>query len=227
MPLYLHDWGVDFAVWCTYKYLNSGPGGIGALFIHEKWDDVEKPKLAGWWGNLPSTRFAMMATFEPIRGAQGYQQSNPSVLATASLLGSLQVFQKAGMMQPLRKRSLELTGALESLLSRSKFFVSLQDIKDKNTNCEIHEVHVGSQTLSLGFTIITPSKVEERGSMLSLLIFPPGKTEEIFDTLMSFGVVGDKRNPSVIRLAPAPLFNSLRDCHRAADALEKAFEMLT
>jgi kynureninase len=165
-----------------------------------------------------------MSTFEPIRGAQGYQQSNPSVLATASLLGSLQVFQKAGMMEPLRKRSLELTGALESLLSRLKFYVPLQDITDRGSSWETE--YMGSQTHSLGFTIITPSKPQERGSMLSLLIFPPGKTEEIFDTLMSFGVIGDRRNPSVIRLAPAPLFNSLRDCHRAADALEKAFEML-
>ena len=165
----------------------------------------------------------MLSNFEPIRGAQGYQQSNPSVLATASLLGSLQVFQKAGMMEPLRKRSLELTGALESLLSRSKFYVPLQDI---TSNCETDETYMDSQTRRLGFAIITPSKAEERGSMLSLLILPPGKTQEIFDIMMSFGVIGDKRNPSVIRLAPAPLFNSLRDCHRAADALEKAFEML-
>ena len=171
----------------------------------------------------------MMPNFEPIRGAQGYQQSNPSVLATASLLGSLQVFKQAGMMQPLRKRSLQLTGTLESLLSRSRFFVPLQDMTDWCARIG-NEVHTSSRTYSFGFTIITPANAEDRGAMLSLMILPPGKTEimeQVFNTLMSFGVVGDKRNPSVIRLSPAPLFNSLHDCQRAADALEKAFEMLS
>jgi len=95
VPLSLHDWDVDFAVWCTYKYLNSGPGGIAGLYMHEKWDDNNPPKLAGWWGHELDTRFMMPPTFSPIRGAQGFQQSNPCILATASLLGSLQVFKEA------------------------------------------------------------------------------------------------------------------------------------
>jgi len=116
VPISLHDWNVDFAVWCTYKYVNSGPGGIAGLFIHEKWHETAQPKYAGWWGHELSTRFAMPPKFSPIKGAQGFQQSNASPIVVASLLGSLQIFKKAGMMEPLRERSVELTGALERLL---------------------------------------------------------------------------------------------------------------
>ncbi|KAG8868014.1 Kynureninase (L-kynurenine hydrolase), partial [Serendipita sp. 405] len=96
VPLNLHDWNVDFAVWCSYKYLNAGPGAIGGLFIHEKWHEAVLPRHAGWWGHDPTTRFDMPHDFSPIRGAQGFQQSNPSVFATAPLIGSLQIFRDVG-----------------------------------------------------------------------------------------------------------------------------------
>ena len=167
----------------------------------------------------------MLPNFSPTRGAQGYQQSNPSVLATVSLLGSLQIFKKAGMMQRLRKRSIQLTAMLETLLVQSRFFVPLQEITARYPETKEGSVTVGKP----GFTIITPSDPEARGAMLSLLILPVTEPEimgKVFSTLMSFGVVGDKREPSVIRLSPAPLFNSLDDCQRAANAVGKAFELL-
>jgi kynureninase len=167
----------------------------------------------------------MLPNFSPIPGAQGYQQSNPSVLATVSLLGSLQTFREAGMMQPLRKRSIKLTGMLEVLLKQSHFFVPSEAVRSKYpVNCEGH-----SDSEEVGFTIITPNDPGSRGAMLSLLVLPPTRTmimEKVFDTLMSYGVVGDKRAPNVIRLTPAPLYNTVEDCQRAAMYLEKAFELL-
>ncbi|KDQ33212.1 hypothetical protein PLEOSDRAFT_1060869 [Pleurotus ostreatus PC15] len=214
VPLSLHDWDVDFAVWCTYKYLNSGPGGIAGLFIHEKWNDEKKPMQAGWWGHELSTRFAMPPTFQPIPGAQGFQQSNPSALTIASLLGSLQIYKSVGMMQPVRERSLKLTGALESFLKKSRYFVPLeQAIKHDSQGRP-------------GFTIITPSDPNMRGSQLSLLFLPQGSEvmRNVFKSLNSYGVIGDKREPDVIRLTPAPLYGSLKDCEEGAAWLEKAFE---
>jgi kynureninase len=167
----------------------------------------------------------MLPKFSPTRGAQGYQQSNPSVLATVSLLGSLQVFKEAGMMQLLRKRSIRLTAMLETLLVQSRFFVPLQETRERHSDTG-NEVSADKP----GFTIITPSDPEARGAMLSLLVLPltnKGIMEKVFDIMMSYGVVGDKREPSVIRLSPAPLFNSFDDCQRAADAVEKAFELLS
>ncbi|PBK78053.1 kynureninase [Armillaria solidipes] len=217
VPLSLHDWGVDFAVWCTYKYLNSGPGGIAGLFMHEKWDEREPPRHAGWWGNEPATRFEMRPTFSPIVGAQGFQQSNPSVLSVASLLGSLQTFKEAGMMIPIRERSLQLTGTLEKLLKQSKYFVAAS---------EVHTTQNGAG--SPGFTIITPEDPESRGAQLSLLFLPEGSgvMEKINDALTSYGIIADERRPDVIRLAPAPLYNTLQDCEVAASCLEKVFEEL-
>ncbi|KAG7092343.1 hypothetical protein E1B28_008704 [Marasmius oreades] len=212
VPLSLHGWDVDFAVWCTYKYLNSGPGGIAGLFVHQKWHEIEKPKFTGWWGHELATRFEMPPTFTPTPGAQGYQQSNPSVIAMAALLGSLQVFKQAGMMGPLRERSLVLTNTLEQHLLRSKYFIPLAGSQEKR-----------------GFTIITPSESKERGAQLSLLFLPVGSglMRKIFDTLVSFGVIGDEREPDVIRLAPIPLYTTLEDCEKAAEFLEKAFEVVT
>ncbi|TFK76538.1 kynureninase [Pluteus cervinus] len=213
VPLSLHDWGVDFAVWCTYKYLNSGPGGIAGLFMHEKWNQVERPRFAGWWGHELSTRFDMPPEFSPIIGAQGFQQSNPSVLALASLLGSLQVFKEAGMMAPLRERSIELTLLLESLLTQSKYFVPASQVKSQANS-------------KVCFTIITPTNPLERGSQLSLLFLPVGSgtMKRIFDVLCQHGVIGDEREPDVIRLAPIPLYNSEKDCQDAATYLEKAID---
>lgn len=214
VPLSLHDWGVDFAVWCTYKYLNSGPGGIAGLFMHEKWNKREPPRHAGWWGNDPATRFEMRPTFSPIVGAQGFQQSNPSVLSVASLLGSLQIFKEAGMMIPIRERSLRLTGTLEKLLKQSKYFVAASQVQNGPS--------------SPGFTIITPEDPESRGAQLSLLFLPEGSDvmEKINDALTSYGIIADERRPDVIRLAPAPLYNTLQDCEVAASCLEKVFEEL-
>ncbi|KAF8574487.1 kynureninase [Ramaria rubella] len=219
VPMSLHVWGADFAVWCSYKYLNSGPGGIGGLFIHEQWDDREKPRYAGWWGHDPQTRFLMPPRFNPIRGAQGFAQSNPSVFAIASLLGSLQVFQDAGGFEKLRAKSIRLTSYLEQRLRDSKYFLEAGS--------------GGSPTFVNStnpcFTIITPSLFSERGSQLSLLFFPAqsGIMQKIDSLLKRQGVVGDERQPDVIRLAPNALYNTFDDCMRAALALDKAFQGLT
>lgn len=212
VPVSLHDWNVDFAVWCTYKYLNSGPGGIAGLFIHEKWNGIEHPKFAGWWGHTLATRFDMPPTFTPTEGAQGFQQSNPSILSMAPLLGSLQVFKQAGMIAPLRERSLVLTGTLEKHLLQSKYYLPLKD--------------VAASQGKKGFTIITPHTPQDRGAQLSLLFLPVGSglMKKIFDTLISFGVIGDEREPDVIRLAPIPLYNTLEDCEKAAKYLDLSFE---
>ncbi|KDR81523.1 hypothetical protein GALMADRAFT_239525 [Galerina marginata CBS 339.88] len=215
VPLSLHDWGVDFAAFCTYKYVNSGPGGIAGLFIHEKWHEIEYPKFAGWWGHELSTRFEMPPKFSPIKGAQGFQQSNPSALAVGALLGSLRVFKKAGMMEPLRERSLQLTGALEKLLKRSKYYVPSSDLAQKGTKP--------------GFTIITPEDASQRGAQLSLLFLPVGSgtMQLVYDYLSKNGVIGDEREPDVIRLAPAPLYNTLKDCEHAAEVLDKVLDHIS
>lgn len=152
----------------------------------------------------------MPPTFSPIKGAQGFQQSNPSALAVASLLGSLRVFKEAGMMLPLRYRSLELTSSLERLLKASKFFVPVGDVAEKGNKP--------------GFTIITPDEPSARGAQLSLLFLPIGSETMriVFSFLSKHGVIGDEREPDVIRLAPAPLYNTLKDCEHAADILERA-----
>jgi kynureninase len=155
----------------------------------------------------------MGSTFSGIRGAQGFQQSNPSILATASLLGSLQVFEAAGMMQPLRKRSIHLTGALETLLKKSKFYVPPEQ---------------SSSASGKAFTIITPFDPESRGAQLSLLFLPVGSgvMQKVSDGLKNWGVIGDERKPDVIRLAPAPLYNNLEDCEKAVEYLEKVMDGL-
>ncbi|KDQ18109.1 hypothetical protein BOTBODRAFT_155174 [Botryobasidium botryosum FD-172 SS1] len=213
VPLRLHEWGVDFAVWCTYKYLNSGPGGIAGLFVHEKWHEKELPKFAGWWGHDPATRFDMPATFLASGGAQGFQQSNPSVLAIAALLGSLQVFADVpGGMDALRRRSVALTAFLEWRLVQSTFFIPPEDVRAWE-----HEA-----ARRVGFTIITPPRPEERGAQLSLLFYPLSLAAELaFAGLRKREVIGDERRPDVIRLAPAPLYNSFADCLRAAYAVEE------
>ncbi|KAI0375030.1 kynureninase [Pilatotrama ljubarskyi] len=208
VPLSLHDWGVDFAVWCTYKYLNSGPGGIGGLFVHDRWADL--PVLeAGWWGHDPATRFDMPPQFKAIRGAQGFQQSNPSVLATVSLLGALQVFADAGGMPAVRARSERLTGYLEALLKQSRFYAP-----PEKASGDAEELKV---------TIITPANPAERGAQLSLVFLPTGRgvMPRVLEGLEARGVVGDSRKPDVIRLAPAPLYNTFEDVERAVKVLEE------
>lgn len=168
--------------------------------------------MTGWWGHDPETRFQMPPDFSPIRGAQGFQQSNPSVLATVSLLGALEVFQNAGGIEKLRAKSIRLTGFLEKLLRESKYFVG----NDK----------IGSG--APGFALITPADPEARGAQLSLLFLPPqsGIMQRIFESLKRRGVIGDERQPDVIRLAPMPLYNTFEDCGRAAEAVNEAFSEL-
>ena len=152
----------------------------------------------------------MLPVFSPIKGAQGFQQSNPSALTVASLLGSLNVIKKAGMMQPLRERSVQLTGALETALKQSKYFVPFPEIPQNG--------------MEVGFTIITPEEPSARGAQLSLLFLPLGSEtmRVVHDYLSRSGVIGDEREPDVIRLAPAPLYNTLKDCQHAVEVLESA-----
>jgi len=161
----------------------------------------------------------MPSTFSPIPGAQGFQQSNPSILALASLLGSLEVLKEAGMMEVIRERSLQLTGALEILLIRSKYFVPTSEVLQRYGKLGCNDP---------GFTIITPTEPSSRGAQLSLVILPTGSgaTQKVFNTLVSHGVIGDERRPDVIRLAPVPLYNTLADCENAAKFLEKAISLL-
>ena len=157
----------------------------------------------------------MPPKFSPVKGAQGFQQSNPCILAVASLRGSLKIFQSVGMMRPIRERSVGLTGALEKLLKASAFFVRPEEVEGHGKN-------------SPGFTITTPSDPSQRGAQLSLLFLPAGSgtMEKVFNYLTEHGVIGDEREPDVIRLSPAPLYNTLKDCERSADVLEKAFASL-
>jgi len=221
VPLALHAWDVDFAVWCTYKYLNAGPGSIGGIFVHERWAD-EPVRAAGWWGHDPSTRFAMPPHFARIRGAQGFQQSNPSVLATVALLGSLRVFSAAGGMAPIRARSVRLTGYLEALLVRLRFYVPPARVGAGGEGGEGE----GGEGGKVGVTIITPLEPEARGAQLSLLFLPTGGRvmPRVLEGLARRGVVGDSRKPDVIRLAPCALYNTWEDVERCVSVLEEVLE---
>ncbi|ERF69509.1 Kynureninase 1 [Endocarpon pusillum Z07020] len=199
--LRLHDWDVDFAVWCNYKYLNSGPGSIGALFVHEKHGRVDmsastreeryRPRLCGWWGADKQTRFEMDKKFVPRPGAAGYQLSNPSILDLTACIASLEVFHMTSMAE-LRRKSISLTKYLESLLLRFPIDALPEDKP---------------------FTILTPKNSDERGAQLSVRL-EPGLLGVILKELDSNGVVVDERKPDVVRIAPAPL--SLSESRQAA-----------
>lgn len=191
VPMKLHEWGVDFACWCTYKYLNSGPGGIGGTFIHERHHTREDlPRFAGWWGHDKESRFQMGPDFQPIPTAEGWQLSNAPIFPMAALRASLELFEEVGM-EALREKAILLTQHLELLLTQ--------------------------QTFSLDFTIITPSDPAQRGSQLSLLTGPNGK--EAFERLERGGVICDWREPNVIRLAPVPMYNRFEDVWHFANLL--------
>jgi kynureninase len=182
--LQLHKDQVDFAVWCSYKYLNSGPGGVAGAFVHERHaNDSSLPRFAGWWGHHEKDRFQMKKGFIPMPGADGWQLSNFPVLSGAALLASLQVFEKAGIKN-LRKKSLLLTGYLTFLLSQ---------IDNSNTS----------------FSVITPDDPKQRGCQLSILMHQNGKS--VFRKLTKAGIIADWREPSVIRVAPVPLYNRFED----------------
>ena len=190
IPLQLHNWDIDFACWCSYKYLNSGPGGVGGLFVHEKhYSNKEVFRLAGWWGNDEKERFLMKKGFEPQNNAGSWQMSNAPVFNMIAHNASLDIFDKVGM-QALRAKSEQLTGYMEFLLK---------------------------QIDHLSFDIITPSEPHRRGCQLSLLFADRGK--EVFDALTKNGVIADWREPNVIRIAPVPLYNSFEDAYRFYDIL--------
>lgn len=223
VPMQLHDWGVDFACWCSYKYLNAGPGAIAGIFVHEKHAQVAShnhkdymPRLAGWWGNNRERRFQMKEVFEPIAGALGFRQSNPSVIDVVALRSSLEVIQDFGGIEALRERSLLLTGYLLKLLQGSPFYHA-----------------PGSEEGSKpGFKIITPLDETERGAQLSLYFFPHhddpklDTMESVFTYLNERGVIADERRPDVIRIAPAPLYNTFQDVFRTVDLLNKALQQM-
>jgi kynureninase len=195
VPLQLHRDKVDFAVWCSYKYLNSGPGSIAGAFVHEKHArNFGLQRLAGWWGHNEKERFLMKKGFKPMAGVDGWQLSNFPVLAGAPHLASLELFQQAGMTA-LRKKSLLLTGYLEFLL---KAFDSSES----------------------KFSILTPSRPEERGCQLSLFIHHKGK--RVFDAITKAGVIADWREPNVVRVAPVPMYNSFEDVYSFVQIFGKA-----
>lgn len=182
--LNLHDWNVDFACWCSYKYLNSGPGGVAGIYIHEKHvSNTELPRLAGWWGHDKEKRFLMDRGFIPIPTAEGWQLSNAPVLSMAAHKASLKIFDEAGMIN-LVKKSNQLTGFL--------FF-----ILDEINREQEHKV----------IELITPKNAH--GCQVSMFMLERGR--EIFDTLINEGVIADWREPNVIRIAPVPLYNTFED----------------
>lgn len=193
-PLNLHDDDVDFAVWCTYKYLNSGPGAIAGAFVHERYaKSFDLPRFAGWWGHNEQERFQMLKGFKAIEGVDGWQLSNVPVFQGAAHLASLKLFDDAGIKR-LRKKSILLTGYLEYLLREI-------DPEEKL------------------FKIITPSDPKQRGCQLSVFFHKDGKST--FTKLSKAGVFADWREPNVIRLAPVPMYNSFEDVFKAASILEK------
>jgi kynureninase len=194
--LRLHDWNTDFAVWCSYKYLNAGPGAVGGCFVHERHGrNFQLPRFAGWWGHNKADRFLYDPKFDPIEGAQGWQISNPPILSTAPLLASLEIFQRAGM-PALRKKSFALTGFMQRLIE---------------------------QRLAKRVEIITPVNPGERGCQLSLRIArPAAEAKRSLERLTAAGVVGDWREPDVLRLAPIPLYNTFSDVFAAVDILTRA-----
>jgi kynureninase len=195
VPLSLHKHGVDFAVWCSYKYLNSGPGGIAGAFVHEKHaNNPNLVRLAGWWGHHEKDRFQMKKGFIPMPGADGWQLSNFPILTGAAHLASLQIFEEASMKK-LREKSLLLTAFLEYLL------------KSIDNNSE-------------HFVIITNSNPAERGCQLSILMNKNGK--KVFTSLTKAGVIGDWREPNVIRVAPVPLYNTFEDVFQFVEIFKRA-----
>ena len=192
LPLQLHDSGADFAIWCSYKYLNSGPGAVGGAFVHERHATAVLPRFAGWWGHDKTTRFQMGPEFVPTPGADGWQLSNPPILALAPLRVSLQIFRRAGM-PALREKSLKLTSYLEWLVQ-----TQLADV----------------------LQVVTPVEPERRGAQLSIrVIGGRARGRALFEYLMEHGIIGDWREPDVIRISPAPLYNRFADCLAFAETV--------
>ncbi|KAF1696723.1 kynureninase [Pseudoxanthomonas jiangsuensis] len=194
LALDLHDADADFAVWCHYKYVNAGPGAVAGCFVHDRHARADLPRLAGWWGHEAATRFRMAPEFVPAAGAEGWQLSNPPVLALAPLRASLEQFDRAGGMAVLRAKSEKLTGFLDQLV-RARLADTLE--------------------------IVTPAEPARRGAQLSLRV--AGGRErgrELFDYLRDTGILGDWREPDVIRISPAPLYNRYSDVLRFVEEVE-------
>jgi kynureninase len=193
LPLELHDWNVDFAAWCSYKYLNGGPGATAGAFVHERHFETAAPRLSGWWGNDLESRFEMAEDFRPYRGAAGWQVSNHPLLGMVPLQASFAQFAAAGL-PALRARSILLTGWLEKLLDAR---------------------------LAGRVEILTPRDPGARGAQLSVrLKGTRGSGRALFDRMLARGLTCDWREPDVIRLAPAPLYNSYEDCWRAVELID-------
>lgn len=196
VPLSLHDDNVDFAVWCSYKYLNSGPGGIAGAFIHERNFERALPRFEGWWGYQEETRFQMKSGFVPMPGVDAWQLSNFPVLSGAAHLASLELFLKAGM-QRLRKKSVQLTSYAEFLLR-------------------------SADPEQASFRILTPSDPNQRGCQLSIFMLKDGR--KVFNTLTKSGVIADWREPNVIRIAPVPMYNTFEEVWHFAQVFGKAIQ---
>lgn len=197
IPLNLHDWDVDFAVWCSYKYLNAGPGAIGGAFVHEKHFAQQPNRLSGWWGHDPKSRFQMAPEFVPAAGAAGWAVSNPPIFSAAPLIASLDLFRAAGM-EELRAKSLRLTAYAERLLLE----------------------HVRRDV-----QIITPTDPAQRGAQLSVRVIGGHRRgRRVFDALSDRGVVCDWREPDIIRVTPVPLYNRFVDVHSFVEELASALK---
>ncbi len=197
VPLALHDWDADFAVWCSYKYLNAGPGAVAGCFVHERHGRAfDLPRFAGWWGHDKATRFQMGPEFVPMNGAEGWQLSNPPIFSLTPLIASLSLFEDAGMDR-LRQKSIALTGYMEAMLN---------------------------ELLADQVRIFTPREPTQRGCQLSLSL--AGGREHgraVFEAISDAGVIADWREPDVIRIAPVPLYNTYEDVWRFVDILRRQF----
>ena len=199
IPMELHQWGPDFAAWCTYKYLNSGPGSVAGCFVHERHHaNKDLPRFAGWWGHDKDSRFKMENQFVPTQSAEAWQLSNPPILSLAAIRGSLDTIKKAGGIHKLREKSLQLTRYLRQLLE--------QELADE-------------------INILTPSDEKSSGAQLSLTVNLHGADgKQIFDAIEAAGVTCDFRHPNVIRVAPVPQYNSFEDCFKFVAILKGAIE---
>ncbi len=201
VELNLHDWNVDFACWCSYKYLNSGPGGVAGVYIHEKHAaNTSLPRFAGWWGYIKETRFKMDKGFEAIPTAEGWQLSNAPILSMAAHKASLDIFDEAGMERLHTKRKM-----------LSEYLLFIIDDCNKRSGEKLIEV-------------ITPRNEKEKGCQVSMLMSKKGK--EIFEALTKQGVIADWREPNVIRIAPVPLYNSFEDIYRFGSIVKATISMI-
>ena len=192
IPLQLHEWGIDFAVWCSYKYLNSGMGGVSGVFVHEKHHASNLPRLAGWWGYDQATRFKMEKGFVPMQGADGWQLSTPTILAMACHRAALEITDAASL-PALRVKSIKLSGFLRFILEK---------FNEQNN-------HI--------LKIITPADTQQNGCQISILAEKNGK--ELFNRLVDHQIIGDWREPNVIRLSPVPLYNTFTEVYKVGVAL--------